>query len=150
MDTFIRLAVAGLSNAALYALIAFSVVLVYRGSGVKNFGVGHLAMFGGLFFTQWNGGAGGWSALGLAVAVSMVIGVIGYFVAVRPAERRGAPQLTLAISTLGYGLVLYFIAGWVWDKRASRSRRSSPVGSASLTSTSPTSASSWSRRPSCS
>lgn len=117
MDTFIRIALAGFSNAALYALIAFSVVLVYRGSGVKNFGVGHLAMFGGLFFTQWNGGAGGWLALGLAFAVSMVTGVLCYFVAVRPAERRGAPQLTLAISTLGFGLVLYFIAGWVWEKR---------------------------------
>lgn len=31
MDTFIRIALAGVSNAALYALIAFSVVLVYRG-----------------------------------------------------------------------------------------------------------------------
>lgn len=118
MDNVIRLAIGGLTNAALYALVAFSLVLVYRGSGIKNFGAGYIAIIGGIFFARFDDGGGGWLALVLAIALSMAVGAAMYLLAIRPAERRGAKELNLAMSTFGFGLVLYFIAGAVWPKTA--------------------------------
>jgi branched-chain amino acid transport system permease protein len=118
MDNVIRLAVGGATNAALYALIAFSLVLIYRGSGIKNFGVGFIAVVGGIFFARFGDGGGGWLVLALAVIISALVGAACYLMAIRPAERRGAKELNLAMSTFGFGLVLYFFAGILWPKTA--------------------------------
>lgn len=118
MDNIIRLTVGGLTNAALYVLVAFSLVLIYRGSGIKNFGVGYIAVVGGIFFARFGGGDGGWVSLALALILSMAVGAVCYLLAIRPAEQRGAKELNLAMSTFGFGLVLYFVAGIVWPKTA--------------------------------
>jgi branched-subunit amino acid ABC-type transport system permease component len=113
MQTWILLTAGAATNAAIYALIALSLVLVYRGSGVINFGVGYAAVFAGLFFAN---GRGGWIGLATALVVGGVVGLAMYLVAVRMAERAGASHAALAVSTLGFGMILEFAAGRLWAK----------------------------------
>jgi branched-chain amino acid transport system permease protein len=115
MDLWTLLLLGALTNAAIYSLIALSLVLAYRGSGVINFGVGYVVVFGGLFFA--NRGTTGWLDLGAAVLVGAGIGIALYLVSVFVAERRGASHAALAVSTLGFGLILEFAAGRLWAKR---------------------------------
>lgn len=115
MNVATLLLVGALTNAAIYSLIALSLVLVYRGSGVINFGVGYVAVFGGLFFA--NLGARSWLGLVVATFVGAAVGGVLYLVAIRFAERAHAPHAALAVSTLGFGLVLEYAAGQLWAKR---------------------------------
>jgi branched-chain amino acid transport system permease protein len=114
MGEYVQLLSNAATNAAVYSLIAFSLVLVYRGSGVVNFGVGYLAVFAGIFFA--NSAAGGWAALAGALLVGAALGAAGYLGAVWVGERMGAPHAALAMATLGFGLVLEYFAGVFWAK----------------------------------
>lgn len=114
MSDWLQLSVGAATNASIYALVAFSLVLVYRGSGVINFGVGYVAVVSAIFFA--NTGASGWSVLLLAVLLGGGIGIAMYLLAIRTAERAGATHAALAISTLGFGLVLEFFGGLFWEK----------------------------------
>lgn len=71
----LQLVLSGLSNGALYAVVAVGIVLVYRASGVINFAHGELATF--CTFTAW----AAWNAgapIGVAVLVGLVVaGVAG-------------------------------------------------------------------------
>jgi branched-chain amino acid transport system permease protein len=113
MADWLQIFVGASTNAAIYSLIAFSLVLVYRGSGVVNFGVGYLAIFAGIFFA--NNGAGGWVALGLTLVVGAALGAGMYLAAVVWGERLGAPHAAIAIATLGFGMVLDYYAGRFWE-----------------------------------
>ena len=114
MSEYVQLLVNAGTNAAIYSLVAFSLVLVYRGSGVVNFGVGYLAVFAGILFA--NSGFGGWGALVAALVAGAGLGVLGYLGAVWVGERMGAPHAALAMATLGFGLVLEYFAGVFWAK----------------------------------
>lgn len=114
MNVTTLLVVGAVTNAAIYSLIALSLVLVYRGSGVINFGVGHVAVFAGLFFA--NLGTASWWGLLASMVVGGVVAAVLYLVAIRIAECAGAPHAALAVSALGFGLVLEFLAGRVWAK----------------------------------
>jgi branched-chain amino acid transport system permease protein len=114
MSEYVQLLVNAATNAAVYSLIAFSLVLVYRGSGVINFGVGYMAVFAGIFFA--NSGSGGWTALLFALLLGALLGVVAYLGAVWVGERFGAPHAALAMATLGFGLVLEYFAGVFWSK----------------------------------
>jgi branched-chain amino acid transport system permease protein len=46
MDMFVQLLVSGLSNGALYALVAVCITIVYKGADVVNFAAGEFAMVG--------------------------------------------------------------------------------------------------------
>ena len=115
MGDWLVLLVGAGTNAAINALIAFSLVLVHRGSGVINFGVGNLAVFVGIFFAGTAGA--GWTGLGLGLLVGACLGVVMYLVAVRLAERAGATHAALAIATLGFGLVIDYFGGTLWPKQ---------------------------------
>lgn len=114
MSDWLQLFVSASTNAAVNALVAFSLVLVYRGSGVINFGVGYLAVFAGIFFAN-TAGAGVASFL-MSLVVGAGIGVLMYAVAVRLAERAGATHAALAIGTLGFGLAIEYFGGFFWEK----------------------------------
>ena len=115
MGDLVLIVSAAATNAAIYALIAFSLVLVYRGSSVINFGVGYLVVFAGIFFV--NVGGGGWLSMIMAVGVGGVLGLLTYLIAVRLPERAHASHAAMAISTLGFGLILEWVAGTIWLKQ---------------------------------
>ncbi|WP_167042418.1 branched-chain amino acid ABC transporter permease [Salinibacterium sp. ZJ454] len=118
MDQLLRALVAGTTNASIYALIAFSLILVFRGSGVLNFGAGYVATIGGLVFADLFGLRGGWAGVILAALAGAAIGAIVYLLLVRFAMRRKAGHIEIALMTLGVGLVLYYLAGVFWPKRS--------------------------------
>jgi branched-chain amino acid transport system permease protein len=113
--TWIQLGIGASTNAAIYSLIALSLVLVYRGSGLVNFGVGYLAVFAGILFA--NGSGNPWSSLALAMMVGGALGLAAYVIAVLAAERAGASHAMLAIATLGFGLIVNYFAGVFWAKQ---------------------------------
>jgi branched-chain amino acid transport system permease protein len=113
--TWMQLGVGAGTNAAIYSLIALSLVLLYRGSGVVNFGVGYLAVFAGILFAHGSGNP--WLTLIVAVLVGALLGAIAYVVAIIMAERAGASPAMLAISTLGFGMIVDYFAGVFWEKQ---------------------------------
>jgi branched-chain amino acid transport system permease protein len=118
MADIVRLLAGGAGNAAIYALLALSLVLVHRGSGVLNFGVGHLAIFCGIFFANLGAGQGGWGALVITLLLGGALGMAMYGVSIAIGQFRGATPTALAISALGFGLVLEYFAGVFWEKRS--------------------------------
>lgn len=113
--SWVQLGVGAGTNAAIYSLIALSLVLLYRGSGIVNFGVGYLAVFAGILFAHGSGNP--WLTLLLAVLTGAALGAILYVVAIVTAERAGASPAMLAIATLGFGLIIDYFAGVLWAKQ---------------------------------
>jgi branched-chain amino acid transport system permease protein len=119
MNDVVQFLVIALTNGALYALVAVSINVVYRASGVVNFGVGHLMMFAGIFYAN-SGTQGGWGPLAATVALGAGLGLLYYVVAVAYGERRGVNHVALALSCLGMGLILNYVAGELWLKQGFR------------------------------
>jgi branched-chain amino acid transport system permease protein len=112
----IQLLVTTLSNAAVYALVAVALNVVYRSSGVLNFGAGHVAAVAGIFYAnQFSGSAGG---ILVTMAAAAAVSVVAYLVAVRGGERLGVGHVSLSLSLLGVGLLLEFAAHELWAKQA--------------------------------
>lgn len=116
MNDFIVLSITALSLGTVYALVAVSVTLVFNSSGVVNFGGGHLAMVAGMLFGQLAGSA--WGNAAVSILVAAALGGICYLGAVRPAARRGAGEMSLAIAALAFGLLLDGIVGLAWQGEA--------------------------------
>lgn len=110
----VQLLVTTLCNAAVYALIAVSLNIAYRSSGVLNFGAGHITVFVGiLYVNQLDPGVVG---VALAIVVGAVAGLVGYLVSVAWGLRTGVHHVALSLSLLGFGLVIDFAAGEIWAK----------------------------------
>ena len=109
----------GLTAGAIYALVALGFSIVYHASHAINFAQGEFVMIGGM-------GAVSLVALGLplaiavplAVAGTVVVGVLVQRLALERAQARGqADVVTLIIITIGVALFLRGLAQVVWDKR---------------------------------
>jgi branched-chain amino acid transport system permease protein len=110
----VQFVITTLSNTAVYALIAVSLNVVYRSSGILNFGAGHLVAITGIFYVnQVGANAGG-------IAVTMVVGalvsLVGYLISVWWGQRAGFDVVALSLAMLGFGLLLDFAAGELWAK----------------------------------
>ncbi len=96
----IRFAVLGLGAGAIYGLSALGIVLIYRGSGILNFGQGAVGMLGAyVFYLQRESGESTPVAALLAIGVGLGIGVFIHFVVMKPL--RNAPPVSRLIATLG-------------------------------------------------
>src|SRR3982751_4686676 len=105
MAQFVQFAILGLGLAAVYALTAQGVVLIYRGSGVVNFAHGTFAMAGAYtFYELENAGCGFGGALIGAVALGTALGVGTQMLVMRPL--RNAAPITRIIATLGIFIAL--------------------------------------------
>lgn len=104
----ISLIVTSLSQAAVLVPLVVSVSLVFRVSGVVNFGAGGFCVFAGAACASW--GATN-SALGviLTLLAGGVLGALVYVVAIVPAQRKGVPVIGLTLATLGFGLLLTWL-----------------------------------------
>lgn len=110
----VQFLVTTLSNAAIYALIAVSLNVVYRSSGILNFGAGHLVAIAGIFYVNEVGAnAGGIAA---AMVAGAVISLIGYLATVWWGQRAGISAVALSLAMLGFGLLLEYTAGELWAK----------------------------------
>lgn len=104
----------GLALGSLYAMAALGLVVIYTATDVINFAQGELAMISAFVAFALRSGLGlpYWAAVALTLAFAFAAGAGLARVAIRPG--RHASPLSPVIVTVGAGLVLYGIAGWVW------------------------------------
>ncbi|WP_158816701.1 branched-chain amino acid ABC transporter permease [Methylocapsa sp. S129] len=116
MPEFFQFLVSGLTVGAVYALVALGFTLVYSASDVVNFAQGEFVMLGGMVtvFVSTAGVPLPLAAL-IAVGVSIVIGLLLYWLAIAPA--RGASAISLIIITIGASIFLRGAAQIVFDKQ---------------------------------
>jgi branched-chain amino acid transport system permease protein len=122
VDAFFRIFLIGLSNGALYALVALGYTLVYGILELINFAHGDVFMLGGmitatlmlsLFSLEDGSGLG---IVVLAILVSVVVAMMGCglinatveFIAYRPLRR--APRLAPLITAIGMSFILQNVA----------------------------------------
>lgn len=116
MPEFVQFLVSGLTVGAVYALVALGFTLVYNASDVVNFAQGEFVILGGMV-TVFASAAGiplPLAAL-LAVVVSVVVGLLLYWLAIEPA--RDASPVTLIIITIGASILLRGAAQILFDKQ---------------------------------
>jgi branched-chain amino acid transport system permease protein len=109
-----ELIIGGLASGSLYALIGIAIVLVLQSTDIPNFAQGEMAMFSA-FVAYWlmqRYGFSWWAAVGLALAFSVVQGIVVQQVLIRPLL--GAPSLNAVIATLGLNITLHSVAGLLW------------------------------------
>src|SRR4029079_5809024 len=100
MDRFIDLTLNGISNGAIYAAVALSLVLIWRATRILNFAQAGMLMF--TTFIAWSAidaGASYWVGLIVERAPGLVLGALIERLIVRHVE--GAPPLNAVIVTLG-------------------------------------------------
>jgi branched-chain amino acid transport system permease protein len=106
----LQLAIAGLKNGSIYALLALGFTIVYAATNVINFAQGEFFMLGGMFavFAFATLGLPLLAAVPLAVLAVTGVGVLFEVLAIRP--RRDGDQMSLVIITVGGSLVLSSLA----------------------------------------
>lgn len=116
MAEFFQFLASGLTVGAVYALVALGFTLIYNASDVVNFAQGEFVMLGGMVtvFVTAAGVPLPIAAI-IAVAVSVAVGLLLYWLAIEPA--RGASAVTLIIITIGASILLRGIAAIVFDKQ---------------------------------
>ncbi|CAN5144632.1 branched-chain amino acid ABC transporter permease [soil metagenome] len=116
MPEFVQFLMSGLTVGAVYALVALGFTLVYNASDVVNFAQGEFVMLGGMV-TVFLTAAGMPLPLAavLAVCVSVMIGLLLYWLAIEPA--RDASPVTLIIITIGASILLRGAAQIIFDKQ---------------------------------
>lgn len=96
----LRFAVLGVGAGAVYGLLALGIVLIYRGSGVLNFGQGAVGMFGAyVFYLSRGNGLPAPIAAVAAIGLGAAIGGLIHFLVMKPL--RDAPAIARLIATLG-------------------------------------------------
>jgi branched-chain amino acid transport system permease protein len=108
--TILQVLVNGVSLAAIYAMVALGFVIIFKSTQVLNFAQPALLLLGAYwvvyFATVWDFPF--WIAIGIAVALSAVTGVVVERTALRPMV--GKPVFAVAIMTIGINTVITIIA----------------------------------------
>lgn len=112
--------VSGVLTGGLYALVAVSFILIYKASGVLNFGHGELAMLGAYFVFL------SLSQLGLPVGVGLLVaavlaGLAGWVLHegfLRPLI--GQPILTMIMVTIAFSLLIRGLIPLIWGPTVER------------------------------
>ena len=123
MELYTQLVVNGITNGAVYGLLAAGFVLVYRASRALNFAQAGMGAFGAyVLFDVMKGSDGGTGryigGFALGVAVAAILGLLTERLAIRPLRR--APALAPLIATVGVLLLLQtlIILRWGGDLRS--------------------------------
>lgn len=102
---YLQLAIAGISIGSVYALIALSIVIPFKASGVLNFGQGELATLGAyaaLVMAQF--GLPYAAVAFLVVAGGAILGLVMERTIIRPILH--APAFTVVIATFAVGMAI--------------------------------------------
>lgn len=104
----------GATQGVLYGLVAFSLVLVWRCTGILNFAQGAMPMFatyvGMVTFSRW---VGFWPCAGISLVVGLTLGGVTERTLVRPLY--GKPEINPIVVMVGYLVVLEAVAAAVWS-----------------------------------
>jgi branched-chain amino acid transport system permease protein len=108
--------ITGIASGLLYGLLGFAIVVLYRMTSIANFAEGSLATLGAALV--WDLVSRHGVPLGVALPVSVAalgaLGVIVYWVVMRPRDEAG--QLNLTVRTLGLYLLLFSLTdNWLGE-----------------------------------
>jgi branched-chain amino acid transport system permease protein len=109
-----QLFVNGMKNGAIYALMALTVVIIYKTTGHLNFAQGEMGTLGAfiVFVLVLEHGWSYWLAIPIALVFSFLLGAGIERTLIRPIERRSA--LGVVIVTLGIFLVINALNAAIW------------------------------------
>jgi branched-chain amino acid transport system permease protein len=113
MQEFIEFTLGGISTGMIYAAIALSLVLIWRGTRILNFAQGGMAMFTtylALLVVDHTGNY--WLAFVVALAAGVVLGAAVERTVLRPVESR--PPMNAVIVTIGLLIFLEGLAGIIY------------------------------------
>jgi branched-chain amino acid transport system permease protein len=133
MDTFLAYGIAGLTSAAIYAIIGSGLVLTYTTTGVFNFAHGAAGMLAAFAYWQLTVGWGWPVPVALAVVLLILapgFGLLVERVIIRPVSALGEAEKLVVTVAMLYGLI--GIAQWIWNPNISRTLPSFFSGSASI------------------
>jgi branched-chain amino acid transport system permease protein len=113
MQFFFEVLIGGLLAGVMYSLVALGFVLIYKASGVFNFAQGAMVFFAAATTVGFISlGAPFWLAVGLALAVMVVLAFATERVVLRPLVNQ--PQITLFMATIGLSFFIEGIAQLAW------------------------------------
>jgi branched-chain amino acid transport system permease protein len=107
-------AISGVAVGLLYGMLAFSIVLLFKASGIPNFAQGNIATFGTfiVYLLAVRSGLPLAAAIVLGFVGTAALGVVIYAGAILP--RGEAGTLNLAIRTLAVYLLLFAVMNLLW------------------------------------
>lgn len=112
----LQLALSGLAQGAIYALVALSLCVVYRATTVVNFGHGDLVM-AGAFAVYLLVLAAGLPFLAAAVLAVVLLFILGVLIEVGLIERiKAGPHIGFALMCIGFGYLLRGMARAGWGR----------------------------------
>jgi branched-chain amino acid transport system permease protein len=104
----------GLTNGMIYGLVALSLVLIWRSTGILNFAQGAMAMFstylGMIIFAH---DLSYWPLVAIAVAMGFLLGGTTERVLVR--HLYGKPEINPIVVMVGFLIVLEAVAAAIWS-----------------------------------
>lgn len=135
MELLFQRLVDGLSDGAVYSLVALALVLVFRSTGILNFAQGEMGMI--CAFVTWqlwqpNGGFGLplFAAIAAGVLAGGILGAVLERVVIRQFE--DGDHMRTAMVTMGILLIITSIAGFVFSTATQRMPSPFPAGQISL------------------
>ncbi len=112
MDQFIQQVLSGIASGSLFAILALSIVMIYRSTDVANFAQGEMALFTTFIAWSFLTRMDFWPAFFLALLVAGAIGAALEIFVLRPVEEK--PVLNAVIVTLGLFTFFNGLALWIW------------------------------------
>src|SRR5277367_5651762 len=104
----------GLTNGVLYGMVALSLVLIWRSTGILNFAQGAMPMFATyLGFVVFAGHLDYWACVGLCVVAAAIIGGLTERFLVRGLY--GKPEINPIVVMVGFLIVLEAVAASIWS-----------------------------------
>ena len=113
MQEFLEFTLGGISTGMIYAAIALSLVLIWRGTRVLNYAQGGMAMFTTyIALIVINRTGSYWLGFVVALAAGLVLGAVLERTVVRPTMRK--PPLNAVIVTIGLLILIEGLAGIIY------------------------------------
>lgn len=115
MNTFAQLAVSGIAQGMIYAVIAFGYQLTFATSRTLNFGQGEALMLGALAGLTIAGFVGYWAMIPLVLIFGALQGLVVERLAVAPAIKTKS-EFGWIMSTIALGIIFRNSAENIWGK----------------------------------
>jgi branched-chain amino acid transport system permease protein len=110
---FIQFTLGGVSFGVVYAAIALSLVLIWRGTRILNYSQGAMAMFTTyIAFTVISHTGNYWAGFAAALAAGALLGAVIERTVIRPVENK--PPLNAVVVTIGLLVFLEGLAGLIY------------------------------------
>ncbi|HEY7360718.1 MAG TPA: branched-chain amino acid ABC transporter permease [Streptosporangiaceae bacterium] len=113
MREFVQFTLGGISFGMVYAAIALSLVLIWRGTRILNYSQGAMAMLTTyIAFTVISHTGSYWAGFAAALAAGLLLGAVIERTVIRPVENK--PPLNAVVVTIGLLVFLEGLAGIVY------------------------------------